>query len=128
MKNTKKILIVEDEKPIVEALTIKLTKEGYEPHFATTGEAGLALTKDLHPDLILLDFILPDMDGLSFLKTLRLDKWGKSAQVLILTNLSDGKIADEVAEYGVFDYLIKADWRLDDVVKKVKEKVGRGNK
>ena len=113
---------------MVEAITAKLIKEGYDPLFSTTGEKGLSVAQKTHPDLILLDFVLPDMDGLVFLKNLRADKWGKDAQVLILTNLSDGKIADEVAEYGVFDYLIKADWRLDDIVKKVKEKLGRGNK
>ncbi|EKD43804.1 MAG: hypothetical protein ACD_72C00109G0002 [uncultured bacterium] len=76
-----------------------------------------------HPDLILLDFVLPGLDGMTLLKKLRTDSWGKNAQVIILTNLSDAENAEEAASHGVFDYLIKAEWKLEDVVKKVREKL-----
>jgi len=119
----KKILIVEDESPVRKALVEKFQNEGFETAIAFNGEEGLEQADRLHPDLILLDLIMPKMDGMTMLKKLRASgEWGKQVPVIILTNLSsddDGRISD-VAELLPTYYLVKTDWRLNDVVEKVK--------
>jgi len=119
----KKILIVEDEKVIREALKIRLVTEKFDILEAVDGEKGLALALREHPDLILLDIIMPVMDGMTMLKFLRKDVWGKTAKIIILTNLSDSTKVQEALEHNTNDYLVKTDWKLEDVVKKVKEKL-----
>ena len=119
----KKILIVEDEKILLKDLADKFTKEGFEVITAGDGQAGLNVAIQNHPDLILLDIVMPIMDGMTMLYQLRKDEWGKTVEVILLTNLSDSdKIADSYLE-DVHDYLVKSDWTLDDIVAKVKAKL-----
>lgn len=118
------VLVVEDDDPCLKALVDKLTREGYKVSQAKNGAEGLALALAEKPDLILLDIIMPRVDGLEMLKQLRADAdWGKNVPVMVLSNLSaeDDKIKASIAEYGVKDYLLKADWSLNNVVKKVQE-------
>ena len=116
----KKVLIVEDEKILREALAIKFKDEGFEVLEAGNGEIGLELALKSSPDIILLDIVMPVMDGLTMLKKLQDDEVGKYLKVLILTNLSDGnKIADAIDD-GSRGYLIKTDWSLDEIVEKVR--------
>ena len=120
----KKILIVEDEKTLLKALRERFMMEGYDVYTAGDGAVALEVALTEHPNIILLDIVMPIMDGLSTLKKLRADVWGKDVPVVLLTNLN---MADKVAEAldkGAFDYLVKSDWSLDDVVKKVAEKLG----
>ena len=76
-----------------------------------------------HPDLILLDLIMPEMDGMTALKRIRESAWGKKAPVVILTNLSatNGQSIEDSTENMDTYYLIKSDWKLHDVVKKIEE-------
>lgn len=120
----KRILIVEDDPPMMEALTDKLGREGFEVLDARNGEDGLSRSLADKPDLILLDIILPKMDGITMLKKLREDEAGKKIPVIILTNLSDSERVMEATKNGAFDYLVKAEWRLEDVIKKVKARLG----
>lgn len=122
-KKIMKILIVEDEPSLVTILKNKFTREHFTVIEARDGKEGLAVAFNEHPDLILLDIIMPVMDGISMLNELRKDTWGKTAKVILLTNLSDSQKIDESLAQGVSDYLIKADWQLDDLVTKVKEKL-----
>ena len=117
-----KLLIVEDEQMLLKALSAKFTKENFKVSVALNGEEGLKKALKERPDLILLDIVMPVMDGMTMLKHLRKDKWGKNAQVIVLTNLSDGTVA-EALENNVYDYLLKADWNISDVVKKVRERL-----
>jgi len=119
----KKVLIVEDELALKKALSKKFTKEKFEVMTASNGKTGLASAFKDHPDIILLDLIMPVMDGLTMLKELRKDKWGHEVIVIILTNLSEAEKTAEALEQGVHDYLIKTDWSLEDISKKVKEKL-----
>lgn len=64
------------------------------------------------------------MDGMTMLKRLREDEWGKNVPVIILTNLVEGEKVSKALEKGVYDFLIKTDWELEDVVKRVREKLG----
>ena len=123
-KNGKKILIIEDEPSLREALNDKFSQEGFEVEQAPDGELGLSLALGTKPDLILLDIIMPKLDGISMLEQLREDERGKHIPVIILTNLSDNEKLAKAMELGSHDYLVKTDWKLEDVVKKVKEKIG----
>lgn len=119
-----KILIVEDEIPMREALLFKFQKEGFEAIAARDGEEGLRLAREGRPDLVLLDIAMPKMDGMTMLQKLRQEDWGKDIPVILLTNLSESKKVLEAMEKGVYDYLIKSDWRIEGVVEKVKERLG----
>lgn len=120
----KKILIVEDEAPLRQAIFDKFSREGFQTFQAKNGEEGLDVALKEHPDLILLDIIMPKVDGLSMLKTLRQDKWGKNVPILILTNLNDAEYVAEAMENGVYDFLVKSDWKLDELITRAKEKLG----
>lgn len=119
-KNLKKILIVEDDKSLRHALEEIISQEGFTAMVASNGEEGLKSALKNHPDLILLDIIMPKMNGLNLLKSLRDDVWGKSVPVLLLTNDTDPEHMRETLKDNATDYLIKSDWEIEDVVKKVK--------
>ncbi|MEZ4179986.1 MAG: response regulator [Candidatus Doudnabacteria bacterium] len=119
----KTILIAEDEHPLRTAVSTKLNKEGYTVLEAQDGEEALALALDKHPDLILLDIMMPKLTGIDVIHKLREDDWGKTAQIMLLTNLNDQeKVADSMIN-GVYAYLVKSDWRLEDIVEKIKQKI-----
>jgi DNA-binding response OmpR family regulator len=120
----KKILIIEDERALCDALITKFKKEKFDVLVGYDGEAGLELALSEHPDLILLDIVMPKMDGMTMLARLRRDNWGKDVPVVILTNLSDELKVVEAVKNKSFDYLVKSDWHLDDVVEKVRQRLG----
>ncbi len=121
---TKKILIIEDEQSLLNALVSKFEKEDFAVISARDGEDGLEKALTEHPDLVLLDIIMPKMDGITTLERIRRDNWGKKVPVIMLTNLSDEKKVEEAIELGSRDYLVKSDWNINDVVKKVRSKLG----
>lgn len=123
MKMKKTILIVEDEPSTMQALVEKFSKNGFSILKAANGKEGLEIALEKHPDLILLDIIMPKMDGMEMLKRLRKDDWGKTANVAILTNLTDPEKVSEASGEKVYDFWVKADWKLDDLAKAIKEKV-----
>lgn len=114
-----KILIIDDEPALLAALTDKFTRAGFDVAIAENGLTGLTSALTHHPDIILLDIIMPVMDGLTMLGKLREDHWGKYAEVILLTNLSDtGKITESMTPT-VSGYLVKSDWKINDVVAEV---------
>ena len=121
--NNHKILVIEDEALIAEAIMRKLNNAGYTVESAQDGQEGLNKALSWHPDLILLDIILPTLDGMTILDKLREDEWGKDVKVIVLTNLDTDKEFDESRKKGVHDYLIKTNWTLEDVLEKIKERL-----
>ncbi len=119
--NKSKILIIEDETALLELLSDKFTDSGFRVFSSETGEEGMRLALSKHPDIILLDIILPKMDGLTMLKKLRLDKWGKEVPVIILSNLNDQEKVSEAMRIGVYDFLVKSNVKLTDMVEEVRE-------
>lgn len=117
------LLIVDDEKQLTEALVFKFEAEGFTVWTASDGEEGLRSALTNEPDMILLDIIMPKMDGITMLEKLRENMWGKTARVIILTNLSDWSNTAQAIGHNVHDVLIKSDWKIADVIKKVKEKL-----
>ncbi|MBI4133614.1 response regulator, partial [Candidatus Uhrbacteria bacterium] len=93
---------------------------------AADGEAGLKVALTKHPDIILLDLLMPKMDGLDFLKLLRQDGWGLTTPVILLTNLelNDERLA-RVIQYKAAYYFTKGEWSLKEIVQKVHELVRR---
>ncbi len=120
----KKILFVEDESALQKTLGDTLRKEGYEVVSALNGETGLNLAKTQSPDLILLDLILPKMDGFDVLKALVGGEETKDIPVIILTNLERMQDIEMALELGAKTYLVKANYTLKEVVEKVKKVLG----
>lgn len=123
MSTSETVLIVEDERPLREALRKKMVSAGYAAITAEDGQAGLALALKQHPDIILLDQQMPVMDGLTMLGKLRADERGRTIPVIILTNVSPGgeTMNAAIANLEPSFYLVKNDWSLGAVVAKVKE-------
>ncbi len=123
MKPQKTILVVEDEKSLRQAVVDILRLKKFLPLEAKNGREGVKLALAKHPDLILLDLIMPEMDGMTALKKIRQDAWGANVPVIILTNLSatSEQLVEDMVTHKPMHYLIKSDWKLHDVVKKIEE-------
>lgn len=119
----KKILIVEDEVAVLKLLTDRLSKEGFEVIQAKDGKEGLEKALSETPDLILLDILMPVMDGMEMLERLRNSSVGANIPVIVLTNLGETSKILQSQELGVVNYLIKTNFKLDDVIRTVKEKL-----
>jgi CheY-like chemotaxis protein len=115
-----KILVVEDDFDLQMLMTKKLTMEGFEVIQATTGQDALNLLKQ-KPDLILLDILLPDIDGLTVLSEIVQDEQAKKIPVIILSNLADSSAVEQAAAIGKYEYLVKAKTDLNTVVNKIRE-------
>lgn len=122
-----KILIVEDEEIMRKALAEALTGAGFEVVQAGDGEEGLQKALAEHPDMMLVDIMMPKMDGITMLKEIHKDEWGAHVKVMLLTNVSDVAKIAEAMESGMgesYDYLVKTDWKLQDVIARVKSRLG----
>jgi len=127
MSNDKKILIIEDELPMLKALSDKFSREGFDVLEARNGEEGLKIALQGRPDLIVLDLFMPVMDGKAMMEKLREDEWGKKVPIIILTNLNpDDKTLNEIMASGPSYYFIKSKWQLEDLTEKVKKELGVG--
>ena len=119
------ILVVEDEKILADTLKERLEQEGFDVSSAYDGEEGLKLALNQHPDLILLDLLLPKIDGITVLNKLNKDTWGSNAKVIILTNVNDpDNVIMKTGLSGLkkdYEYLIKTNWSLDAVVYKIRK-------
>ena len=120
----KTILIVDDEKDLRDALATALADEGFNVLTAADGDEGLKMAFEHKPDLILLDLVMPKLDGYAVLDRLRLDEWGKDANVFLLTVLEDIDSVSKAIEHGGLEYFVKTDWRLEDIVERIQEKLG----
>ncbi|MCR4325595.1 MAG: response regulator [Patescibacteria group bacterium] len=129
MPTKKTVLIVEDEKDIREALRDALQDKDYSVLEAKNGKEGVSTALQNHPDLIMLDLLMPEMDGMTALKHIREDTWGKNAPVIILTNVNASKeqMIEDIVTGKPLEYLIKSDWKIYDVIERI-EKVLHANK
>jgi CheY-like chemotaxis protein len=116
------ILIIEDEQQLRTSLVEKFQKSGYITLSSGNGKEAISVAIQQHPDIILLDIIMPMMNGYEFRKKLMEDPWGQTVPVVYLTNITDeSDIAGSIG--GSLDYLVKAHWSLDDIEKFVTEKL-----
>ncbi len=128
MAEKKKILIVEDEKAMLDLLKERIEAIGFDVIEAKNGAIGFEAARDQNPDLILLDILMPKMDGITMMKKVREESWGKEIPIVILTNLSpsDSVMAAVARDEPAF-YLIKTDWQLDEIMEKIKSAIKNGN-
>jgi DNA-binding response OmpR family regulator len=119
--NNKKILIVEDEESLRNILKDALEQKGFSCKSSENGKNGLEMSYSEKPDLIVLDLLMPEMDGMTMLQELRKDAWGSTAKVLILTNLSvDNHVhMKDILTTVPECYLIKSDWAITEIVNKI---------
>lgn len=121
MKKKSLLLLVEDDLPIINVLKERLEQEDLELLIAKDGEEGLKMALKTHPDLILLDIIIPKMGGLLMLEKLREDSWGKKVKVMVLTNLSNIESEKKAIKHKVIDYITKTNCSLISLIKKIKK-------
>jgi two-component system alkaline phosphatase synthesis response regulator PhoP len=115
-----KVLIVEDEEILLTALSEELKQEGFEAIGAKDGVEGVEKAAAEMPDLILMDLVMPKLDGIGALKQLKETDQTKNIPVVILTNLSDYDKVSDALSLGAMDYLVKANYRLEELVNKIK--------
>ena len=119
-------MVVEDEEPMLVILRDSLADAGFAVVTAKNGEEGLMKAYEERPDLILLDIVMPKMDGITAMKKLRADAWGKSVPIIFLTNLTaDVATMNEIAAKEPARYLVKSDYSIDEVVAQVKKVLGK---
>lgn len=116
-----KILIVEDDAVLQNALGSYLGAEGFEVKTAEDGEVGVQMAFTEKPDLILLDIVLPKKDGYEVLKEVRANEDTKHTPIVLLTNLGSISDVEKALELGATTYLVKADYKLEEVTAKIKE-------
>ncbi len=115
----KKILIIEDEETMKNSLGEIFMEEGFDVQTASDGEEGYDMIKNGNADIVLLDIILPKMDGFEIMEKLSKEKV-KHPPIIILTNLSDVENVQKAINFGANTYLIKSDYQLSEIVEKVK--------
>ena len=111
-----KIAIVEDDQPIREMYELKLSSVGYNVKSAGNGVEGLKLLEEFNPDLVLLDLMMPEMNGEEVLKKYRHLPGGKDTKVIILTNISRDEASKDLSKLDVTDYIIKANHTPTQVI------------
>lgn len=117
----KKILFIEDEPTLQKTVYKFLENEGYEIKSAMDGELGVKMAKKFQPNLILLDLILPKMNGFEVLEELKKDETTKNIPVVVLTNLESSMDVEKAISLGAKGYLIKANYELSEIIEKIKE-------
>lgn len=118
-----KIAIIEDDQAISQMYRFKFEAEGYDVQTAENGKLGLELIENFHPDIILLDLMMPEMNGDVMLGKLRATPWGKDLKVIILTNMGEQEIPAAVKTLGVSAVILKADMTPRQVAELVKKQL-----
>lgn len=117
----KKIVIVEDDEFLRSLTSKRLESEGYEVAVAVDGEDAVKIIPKENPDLIFLDLLLPNKNGFEVLEEIRKDDKTKDTPVVVFSNLGQKEDIEKVKKFGVTEFLVKANFTLDDVVVKLKE-------
>jgi len=119
----KKIAIIEDDQAISQMYRMKFENDGYEVETAENGKIGLELIKNMKPDIILLDIMMPEMTGDEMLKKLRQEPWGKHIKVLVLTNIGEQELPKYLKSLGILGIIMKAELTPRQVSQRVKEEL-----
>ena len=118
-----KIAIVEDDLAIAQMYRLKFEAEGYHVEIAENGKLGLSLCEQMKPDLVLLDLMMPEMNGDEMLEKMRATDWGKNIPVVILTNVGEQEAPDKLKELHVRDYVVKAEMTPKQVAELAKKEL-----
>ncbi len=118
-----KIAIIEDDIAIAQMYRMKFEAEGYDVQIAENGKLGLQLTEEMKPDIILLDLMMPVMNGDEMLQKLRDTSWGKDIRVIILTNMGEQEAPEILKELGVTRFIVKAEMTPRQVADLVRQEL-----
>lgn len=118
-----KIAIVEDDLAIAQMYRLKFEAEGYKVEIAENGKLGLALCEDLEPDIVLLDLMMPEMNGDEMLEKMRHTDWGKGIKVIILTNVGEQEAPESLKNLDISAFIVKAEMTPKQVAELVKSKL-----
>jgi len=116
-----RIAIIEDDAAIAQMYRMKFEAEGYEVETAENGKLGLELAQTMQPDMILLDLMMPEMNGDEMLQRLRATDWGKEIKVIILTNMGEQEAPEVLKTLGVSAFIVKADMTPRQVAELVQQ-------
>lgn len=118
-----KIAIIEDDLAIAQMYRLKFEAEGFEAEIAENGKLGLILCENLKPDMVLLDLMMPEMNGDEMLEKMRSTSWGKHIKVIILTNVGEQEAPESLKKLDVIAYVVKADMTPHQVADLVRTKL-----
>lgn len=118
-----KIVIIEDDLAIAQMYRLKFEAEGFEAEIAENGKLGLVLCEKMKPDMVLLDLMMPEMNGDEMLEKMRSTAWGKQIKVMILTNVGEQEAPENLKNLDVLAYVVKADMTPRQVADLVKTKL-----
>lgn len=121
--NMAKVAIVEDDLAIAQMYRLKFEAEGYNVEIAENGKLGLALCEQMKPDMVLLDLMMPEMNGDEMLEKMRKTDWGKKVKVIILTNVGEQEAPERLKDLGIAAFIVKADMTPRQVADLVKSKL-----
>lgn len=117
----KNILVIEDDSFLRELIVRKLTKEGFSVSEAIDGKQAVEKIKNLKPDLVLLDLVLPEIDGFEVLSRVKSDSKVSSIPIIILSNLGQREDIEKGLKLGAIDFLVKANFTPAEIVKKIRD-------
>lgn len=115
-----KVAIVEDDLAIAQMYRMKFEAEGYKVDIAENGKLGLELCEAMKPDVVLLDLMMPEMNGDEMLQKMRATDWGKTIKVVVLTNIGEQEAPDSLKKLGVSAFIVKAEMTPRQVAEVVK--------
>ncbi len=115
------ILIAEDQKDLQDAISTALTGAGFTTLTANNGSEAVSMALKAHPDVILMDIMMPELSGHDAVTKIRNDVWGKDAKIIFLTSLSDAENVVRAVESGSDEYIVKPHASLAEIVQKVRE-------
>jgi len=118
-----KIAIIEDDLAIAQMYRLKFEAEGYKVEIAENGRLGLTLCEDMKPDLVLLDLMMPEMNGDEMLAKMRTTDWGKNTKVIILTNVGEQEAPEQLKDLQVSAYIVKAEMTPKQVAELAKKEL-----
>ena len=118
-----KVAIIEDDLAIAQMYRLKFEAEGFEVRIAENGKLGLQVAEEMKPDVILLDLMMPEMNGDEMLQKMRQTDWGKSIKVIILTNVGEQEAPEALKSLNVTAFIVKADMTPKQVSDLVKEQL-----
>lgn len=123
MATKQKIAIIEDDIAISQMYRMKFENEGYDVETADNGKSGLELAESFSPEIILLDLMMPEMNGDEMLAKLRSSDWGKDIKVIVLTNMGEQEALNRLKDLGVDSFIVKAEMTPKEVSEFVKKRL-----
>jgi len=116
-----KLAIIEDDPAISQMYRMKFESEGYKVETAENGKIGLDMIEKMKPDMVLLDLMMPEMNGDEMLEIMRATEWGKDIPVIVLTNMGEQEIPQKIEKLGINAFVLKAEMtpkQVEELVKK----------